>query len=283
MSLKCGFVVDSTFDMPFEFYEKNNIKVAYLRSIFGENEVYKEHLELSPAEFYQKLKQAKKLPTTSQPPVGEFLEIYSEMLEKYDFIVSLHLPETLSGTMNSARTAAGELEGEIYIKSTMSVSVGSSLILEEILKLKENESDKHSFLAKVDKIISNQLLIGMLPTLDYLEKGGRIGKAQALLGSMLDFKPLLSVQDGVVTPLGRARGIKKAFKELYEHILNFASNSKISLRFGYGESPELTEEFKEFLISSGLEFEDRGTYQVGPVIGTYLGPEVVMVSVLKHE
>ncbi|MCX7832385.1 MAG: DegV family protein [Actinobacteria bacterium] len=281
MAINCGIVVDSTFDLPIDFYKTNNIEVVYLRSIFSDEEVYKEHLEISPAQFYEKLKSAKKLPTTSQPPVGEFLEIYSRCLEKYDFILSLHLPETLSGTMNSARTAADEIDGEIYVKSTMSVSIGSAQILEQVLRLREEENDKKRFLEKVDELVDNQFLLGMLPTLDYLEKGGRIGKAQALLGSLLDFKPLLAVKDGVVIPLGRARGEKKGFKELAEHIENFASGSKVSLLFGYGEIPEKTEKFREYLKTTEIDFVDKGIVQIGPVIGTYLGPEVIMVSVLK--
>lgn len=281
LAINCGIVVDSTFDLPIEFYKKKNVEVVYLRSIFSDEEVYKEHLEISPAQFYEKLKSVKKLPTTSQPPVGEFIDVYSRCLNEYEFILSLHLPETLSGTMNSARAAAEEIGGEIYVKSTMSVSVGSAQILEQVLRLRQEESDKRRFLEKVDELINRQFLLGMLPTLYYLEKGGRIGKAQALLGSLLDFKPLLTIKDGVVTPLGRARGMKKGFKELAEYIANFASGSKVSLLFGYGENPEETEKFREYLKTTEIDFIDKGIVQIGPVIGTYLGPEVVMVSVLK--
>lgn len=283
LALKCGIVVDSTFDLPLDFYKENGVEVAFLRSIFGNEEIYKEHLELSPQEFYKKLRAATKLPTTSQPPAGEFIEIYKRALEKNDFVVSLHLPESLSGTINSARLAAEEVGGEIYVKSTMSVSAGSVQILKEVLKLRETETDKEIFLQKIDRVIENQLLIGMLPTLEYLEKGGRIGKAQALLGSLLDFKPLLTLSNGVVTPLGRARGTKKSFKELYEHLKNFSQGKELSLLFAYAENPEETEKFREFLKETDLKFVDQGIMQIGPVIGTYLGPDVVMVSALKKE
>lgn len=281
MAVKCGIVVDSTFDLNLDFYRENEVEVAFLRSIFGENEVYKEHIELTSEEFYKKLSESPKIPTTSQPPAGEFAEIYSRLLKKYDFILSLHLPETLSGTMNSASIAAQEVGGEIIVKSTMSVSAGSAQILKRILELREKETDKEEFLKKVDETIENQLLLGMLPTLHYLEKGGRIGKAQALLGSLLDFKPLLTLKDGIVTPLGRARGTKKGFRELYEHIKQFAEGHKVSILFAYAEKPDETERFMEFLGTTDLEFTNAGIIQIGPVIGTYLGPDVVMASVLR--
>jgi DegV family protein with EDD domain len=283
MSINCGIVVDSTFDLPLSFYEEHDIEVVPLRVIFPDKTTYKEHLELSSIEFYEKLNQFPDVPTTSQPPVGEFVDVYKKMLEKYDFVLSLHLPETLSGTMNSARTAADEVGGEIYVKSTMSVSVGSAQILREILKLKGAVTDKEEFLKKIDDLVNNHLLLGMLPTLFYLEKGGRIGKAQVLLGSLLDFKPLLCIKDGIVTPLGRARGTKKAFKELYDHILSFADGKPVSLSFGYGKEPTETESFRNYLTDQGFKFNDAGLWQIGPVIGTYLGPEVVMVSVLRIE
>lgn len=281
MAVKCGIVVDSTFDLNLDFYRENEVEVAFLRSIFGENEVYKEHIELTSEEFYKKLRESPKIPTTSQPPAGEFAEIYSRLLKKYDFILSLHLPETLSGTMSSASIAAQEVGGEIIVKSTMSVSAGSAQILKRILELREKETDKEEFLKKVDETIENQLLLGMLPTLHYLEKGGRIGKAQALLGSLLDFKPLLTLKDGIVTPLGRARGTKKGFRELYEHIKQFAEGHRVSILFAYAEKPDETERFMEFLGTTDLEFTNAGIIQIGPVIGTYLGPDVVMASVLR--
>jgi DegV family protein with EDD domain len=281
MAVKCGIVVDSTFDLPLDFYRKHNIKMVPLRVIFSEDEVYREHIELSPEEFYTKLNSSSKIPTTSQPPSFEFLEVYNELLNDNDFVLSLHLPQELSGTMQSAQTAANELGGEIYIKSTYSVSVGSAQILKEIVEAKERFDDKKTFLEFVDDLVQRQFLLGILPTLYYLEKGGRIGKAQVLLGSLLDFKPLLAVKDGVVVPLGRARGMKKAFREITDHILNFAQGSRIRLLFGYGEKPDQTEAFRTFLKEEGIDFEDGGIQQIGPVIGTYLGPEVVMVSVLK--
>lgn len=282
MALNCGIVVDSTFDLPLSFYKEHDIEVVPLRVIFPDKTTYREHFELSAPEFYKRLKQYSGVPTTSQPPVGEFIEAYKKMLEHYDFVLSLHLPETLSGTINSARAAAEEVEGEIYIKSTMTVSVGSAQILRQVLKLRETENDRQAFLNKIDRLIENHLLLGVLPTLYYLEKGGRIGKAQALVGSLLDFKPLLCIQEGIVTPLGRARGMKKAFKELREHISKFADGKPVSLSFGYGEKPEETENFRKYLKETGFEFDDAGIWQIGPVIGTYLGPEVVMISVLRQ-
>jgi len=282
LALNCGIVVDSTFDLPISFYREHDIEVVPLRVIFPDKTTYREHFELSAPEFYKKLSQVSEVPTTSQPPVGEFIEAYKKMLKRYEFVLSLHLPETLSGTMNSARTAAEEVDGEIYVKSTMSVSIGSAQILSKILELRDTETDKQIFLNKIDNLVENHLLLGVLPTLYYLEKGGRIGKAQALVGSLLDFKPLLCIKEGVVTPLGRVRGMKRAFKELYQHILDFADGKPVSLSFGYGEKPEETENFRKFLKDTGFEFKDAGIWQIGPVIGTYVGPEVVMISVLRH-
>lgn len=282
MALKLGLVVDSTFDLPLEFYEENNVKMVPLRVIFGTEEVYKEHIELSSEDFYEKLITSPKIPTTSQPPVGEFIEVYEELLKENHVILSLHLPGTLSGTMQSAQLAAKEVDGEIIVMDTCSVSVGSAQILKSVLKNRDRFSSKDEIVSFINDLRENQKLIGVLPTLEYLEKGGRIGRAQALIANLLDFKPLLHIdKDGVVAPLGRARGMKKAFRDILDFISEFAGNEPIRLSFAYCKETENTEKFRSFLIESGLKFEDAGIHQVGPVIGTYLGPEVVMISVLR--
>lgn len=279
MGLNAGIVVDSTFDRQPSYYSANNVMMVPLRVIFGQDRVYKEWLELMPDEFFKMLNESEKVPKTSQPPAQEFIDTYNKLKERSDFIVSLHLPENLSGTIQSARLAADEVDIPVHIFDLGTVSVGSALILEKVLEVRETTKSKEDFLNSITKTIEKQNLLGMLDTLDYLEKGGRIGKAQALVGSLLNFKPLLTVENGVVTPLGRARGKKKAFKELLKAISERNPAGKETfISFGFCEDDSLVKEFKNFLKTTDFTYTDAGTFQIGPVIGTYLGPRTLMAS-----
>lgn len=282
MAVNCGIVVDSTCDLPLSFYDQHNIKMVPLRVIFANGETYRDNVELDPREFFSRLIKEEKPPTTSQPPALEFKEAYQELLDRHEFVISLHLPENLSGTIQSARMAVNELETDrVFIFDTGTVSAGFAHILEYILESREKLTGKEEFLEEVKNLISRQRLLGMVDTLKYLEIGGRIGRAQALIGSMLDFKPLLTIEEGIVTPLGRARGKKRAFKELVSYINEFSSGtSNFSLKFGYCENDSLVQEFKQYLKDNNVTYIDRGSVQIGQVIGTYVGPSVLMISMI---
>lgn len=282
LALNCGIVVDSTCDMPADFYRKNGIEMVPLRVIFSNGETYLDNLELDPGEFFVRLMNEEAPPKTSQPPSIEFKEAYEKLLKKHDFVISLHLPEQLSGTIQSARMAVGELQTDkVFIFDTGTVSAGIAHILEYVLEAREKLDEKDEFLSHVDRLIKSQRLFGMLDTLKYLELGGRIGRAQALIGSLLDFKPLLTIEDGIVTPLGRARGKKKAYKELLGYIKEFSGGREnFSLKFGYCEDDSLVNEFKDFLDQAGISYRDLGHVQIGQVIGTYVGPSVLIISMI---
>lgn len=280
---KVGFVVDSTFDLPLKFYEENGVTMVPLRTRFGEEEIYRDFYEIEPDEFYEKLRKSSVLPKTSQPPVQDFIDAYKKMEGKYDVVASMHINSKISGTYESARIASESVNIPVkLIESDYLTSAGMALALKLALKKQREGIDGDDLLAFIDKLCEKARVMGMVSTLDYLVKGGRIGKAQGLVGSLLDLKPIITLTDGVITPMGRARGLKKAMKMILDGLLNVTQGEGIRyIQFHYTDDRNLVESFKEVLKSEGIEYVDMGTDQVGSVIGTYLGFGVLMTAAVK--
>lgn len=278
---KVGFVVDSTCDLSPEFYQEKKVTMVPLIVRFNE-ETFRDHVDITPEEFYRKLKESSVIPKTSQPSVQEFVEAYQEIADKYEIIVSIHISSKLSGTFESASIASKNVNADLRIIDTGNTTTSMAAILKLALRKQNEGVDGEDLVSYVKDLVERVRIFGMLDSLDYLVKGGRIGRAQGFVGSVLNFKPLLTVKEGVVAPLGRARGNRNAMKMLLEEIKNISeSEGEIYIHFGYSDNPSLVEEFKNYLKSEGVSYVDLGTLQVGAVIGTYLGFGVMLFSVIK--
>lgn len=278
---KVGFVVDSTCDLPSKFYQEKEVTMVPLIVRF-EDEIYRDHVDITPDEFYKKLKETSVIPKTSQPSVQEFIEAYEKIVDKYEIIISLHISSKLSGTFESASIAAKNFDADIRVIDTETTTSSMATILKLALKKQEEGFDGEDLVSYVNNLIKKVKIFGMVDSLDYLVKGGRIGRAQGLVGSLLNFKPLLTIKDGLVAPLGRARGNKNAMKMFVEEIKNISNDQgELYIHFGYSDNPSLVTEFKSYLKDEGISYFDLGTLQVGAVIGTYLGFGVMLFSVIK--
>jgi len=285
-----ALVTDSTCDLPDNIMEKNKIEVVPLTVQFGEDSYYdKEDLEID--EFFGMMESSSQLPTTSQPSAGLFMEKYKKLAEKYDQIISIHLSAALSGTCESARLAAAQVEGvDVRVIDSRTTSTGLGFL---VLKAAEMIKNDKSLSEIEDTLIEERGKIEILFTvseLTYLEKGGRIGKAQAFLGSVFNFNPILqlSSDNGEIIPKEKVRGYKKTNKKITELAAELISGCKnASFAFIYGKNNDNYKQMKEFMqtrLEENFEFEyDILENRIGTVLSSHTGPLVYGIVIYKGE
>ena len=273
-------ITDSTADLPPALAEELGITVVPLNVHFG-TEVYRDGVEITADEFYRRLVTASRLPTTSQPTPGDFLSAYDEMGQTTDEILSVHISAKLSGTMNSATQAREEYGGEsrIEIIDSLQGSMGLGMLAIAAAEAARRGGSLDDVVTETRAAIPKVGFIGLVDTLEYLEKGGRIGKAQAFVGSLLRIKPLLTIRDGEAHPLERARTRAKGVDRMCELVQ--AEMPLKDLAVVYTTTPDEARALAQRL-QSYLPQGEVILSQVGPVVGTYLGPGVLGVAFRKQ-
>jgi len=268
-------VLDSTADYPEGPRRFPNWRVVPLYVRFGA-ESFRDYAELGPQEFYERLRSAPELPTTSQPTPGDFLEVYRG-LEEYERILSLHIPETLSGTVESARMAGEELGGgKVRAIDSGTVSAGLALLALGVQERLERGTTDEEVDAYVERFRRESRIVFTVDTLEYLAKGGRIGKAAAMAGTLLNIKPILAIEAGEVVPLKRVRGAHKAFLELVE-VFEQGSVDRRSLRVGIADAdaPDRRDAIRELVHRTRPQARVEVETTLGAVVGTHAGPGAV--------
>jgi DegV family protein with EDD domain len=242
---------------------------------FGDQS-FRDYEELGPHEFYERLRRAAASPTTSQPTPADFLSAY-EGLGGYSRILSLHLPAKLSGTVESARRAAEELgDGRVRAIDTGSVSAGLAMLALAVERRLERGTTDEEVDALVERFRRESRVIWTVDTLEYLAKGGRIGKAAAMAGTLLNIKPILGIEDGEVVPLKRVRGAHKAFLE-FERAFESGSSDGPTLKVGiaHADAPERLQALRELSARLRPRAEIEVETMLGAVVGTHAGPGAV--------
>jgi DegV family protein with EDD domain len=272
-----AIVLDSTSDF-FDARERHsNMRVVPLYVLF-DGEALRDHVDIGPAAFYERLATAKTLPTTSQPTPADFLACYEELRAAgFTRIWSLHLTSKLSGTHESAVHAAEQLGGDIVrVVDTETASLACALLAEAIDRRLGRGTTDEEIEELVARFKDVNRVVFTVDTLEYLQKGGRIGKAQALAGSLLHVKPILSVRDGVIEPVGRVRGRQKAVAE-FAKLFAAGSDDRDGLRLAiaHANAPE----WVDILTTMAHEARPRATVELvetlGAVVGTHAGPGAV--------
>jgi DegV family protein with EDD domain len=265
-------VTDSTADLTPEQQRAAGITVVPLNVHFGD-EVFRDHVDLSADEFFRRLKASSQLPRTSQPSVGAFEEAYRKLLEGGNEIVSVHLSSKVSGTYNSALMAAQSVgDGKIDVVDSLSTSMALGFMALEGAKLAKAGRDRQAVAECLQGLVPKARVICVVDTLTYLERGGRIGKARALLGSLLNVKPILQLKDGEVVPVGRARGRPQSLSRLVELLQRDGKVSQLAIMHGAAQRD--AEQLRERVASSYPGVDIQLT-EIGAVLGTHTGPGVI--------
>jgi DegV family protein with EDD domain len=269
-------VLDSTADFPDAPERFANFRVVPLYVRFGD-ESLKDYVEIDPQRFYQRLTTATELPTTSQPTPADFLAVYEELAPTYEHILSLQLSSTLSGTFASAQSAADVLGGgKVRVIDSRTVSASLALLAIGVQRRLERGTTDDEIDAFVGEYGRSHHLLFTVNTLEYLAKGGRIGKAAAFAGNLLNVKPILTIRDGEVVPLKRVRGSQKAFQE-FKSLFESTTTDSPQLKVGiaHAAAPERMEALRKMVRDVRPKAEIEMATTLGAVVGTHAGPGTV--------
>lgn len=272
---KVRIVTDSTADVPKEIRERLGITIVPLKVLFGE-ETFLDAVTITSEEFYEKLAHSSALPTTSQPSPMEFSDVYERLLaeDAESPIISLHLSAALSGTYQSAVIAQSMLEEEsdITVLDSRSASFGFGMRVVKAAEMAQAGESKERIIEAIEQLERDTNLYFLVDTLEYLQKGGRIGKASALIGSILNIKPILSLdKDGVVLAVDKVRGSKKAMARIVELLKQTYGDEPVGLTMAYSFRKEGAEELLA-LLKSQFNVQAIGWTTIGAVVGTHTGP-----------
>ena len=268
-------VVDSTADFPEAQSRFANWRVVPLYVRFGD-ESYRDYVELGAEDFYARLRTAPELPTTSQPTPQDFLSVY-EQLGEFERIYSLHIASRLSGTFGSARIAAEELGGgRVRMVDTETASAAITMLGLAIQRRLEAGTTDDELDKLIDRYKQEHGLLFTVDTLEFLARGGRIGRARAMAGQLLNIKPILTITEGEVVPVKRVRGNRKAMQEFVREFTGAASDDA-GLRVGiaHADAPERAEALRKMVRAERPQAELEVVTMLGPVVGTHAGPGTV--------
>lgn len=272
---KVRIVTDSTADIPASERERLGISMIPLKVLFGE-ETFSDAVTITSEQFYEKLISSSVLPRTSQPSPMEFVEVYERLLDEDPDspIISIHLSAALSGTYQSAFIAESMIErdADITVIDSKSASYGIGTRVMKAAEMAQAGATKEEIIAETERIKTDMGIYFLVDTLEYLQKGGRIGKASAVVGSLLNIKPILSLDpDGVVQAVDKVRGSKKAMLRICELLKNSHGNDPVEVTIAWshvdGQAKELSE-----LVKSQFNVQSMKFIPIGSVIGTYTGP-----------
>jgi DegV family protein with EDD domain len=265
-------VTDSAADLSPELVAAHDIRVVPLTIRFGDDE-YVDGVDLTPQAFYDKMAELDILPATAAPSPGAFEQAFRDAGANGDPVVCINLSSQLSATMQSAQTAAKALDGEIDVRVVDSKSITAGLGLQVLAAAEAaaNGASVDEVVAIVEDLSGRSKVFGALDTLENLKKGGRIGGAQAMIGSILSIKPIIDISTGVVTEAGKQRTRKKAMAWLRDTLFEQPDVGHVAVCHGCSDD---VEELVE-LLAPRYGRDKITIWTIGPVIGTHGGPRVV--------
>ncbi len=273
-------ITDSTSDLPHDLAESLGIEIVPANVHFG-NDTFKDGVDLSPDAFYDRLTHDDDFPRTSQPSPGEFIQVYEKIGGNADGIVSIHVSSKLSGTYNSAIQARQETGGACPIEVVDSQQATMGLGLTVIAAARAaNDGGSTEEVADVARSAAGRAsLFAALDTLEFLQKGGRIGKAKAMLGSLLKFKPIIIVRDGEVQQLARERTFNKAVARLEQTARDMAPVEDLAVVYSTerGDAERIADSLRGLLPDG----KDPVIARIGPAVGAHAGPGSIGVGVLR--
>jgi DegV family protein with EDD domain len=267
-------VTDSTADLPAEWRDRYEIEVVPLKVLFG-NETFRDGVDITNEEFFQKLEGATRLPTTSAPSPGEFAEVYKRLAEDHEGCISIHIGAQLSATAEAARVGAQSVEGfTVNVIDSETVTMPMAFLCRTAAQSASLDEATEA----VKLRIRNCRVLALLDTLRFIEMGGRVSRAQAMIGTMLDLKPLLLVADREIKSVDRVRTRSRAIPRMIDFFRGDLPVEHVGVV--HAQAPEEAE-----LIAAGLRKElpdfDIPVGQIGCVLGTHTGPKALGLVYIK--
>jgi DegV family protein with EDD domain len=281
LARKIAIVTDSTADLTPEMVRDLDVTVVPLQVIFG-NEALREGVDITTEEFYERLVKSRPLPTTSAPAVGEFQEVYERLLKEVDSIVSIHIGAKLSATVQAAQTAKQSLAKpeRVEVVDSQSASVAVAFAVMEAVEAARAGAKLSEVKAAAERAVPRTQVLFMLDTLEYLRRGGRIGRARAYLGTLLSVKPILTLRDGEVYPEERVRTRPRGLERIIQSVIRHQNVKRAAV--GHSTTPDEAESIRQRLAMAFPNVKVH-LFRFGPVLGTHAGPGIVGVGVMEGE
>lgn len=278
--MSIAVVTDSTSDLPADLAEKHGITVVPL-NVHIQDETFLDGETISADEMYARLPDEKVIPTTSAPSTGTFIEVFEKLAKTHDEIIALHLSSKLSLTYHSAINAVAEMDSssvkiEVIDSQSASMAVGWAAI--QVAEAVAGGASLDDAVALARSACDRGVFIGMVDTLKYLVRGGRIGKAQGFVGSLLRVRPILTIREGEAHPLERARSRKKGIARLKAMVAEYAPLDNVAILYttDIDDAREIARDVAEF-----DPLGDPVITQLGPVVGNYLGPGTLGFGLIR--
>ncbi|MDD2251950.1 MAG: DegV family protein [Dehalococcoidales bacterium] len=272
-------VTDSTADLPPELAREHGIEIVPAYILLG-GKTYRDGVDISQDELYRRMVEMEQTPTTSQPPPADFAEVYRSLLRDVEHIISIQVTGKLSGIYASALSARDVLDegNRIHVIDSQLTSMGMGMLAVLAGQLAKAGNTAERIVEEIKTAINNTHIWATFDTLKYLHRGGRIGKAKALVGSMLNIKPLLTMRNGEITPIGVARTRKRAIDRLVE--LASSVSSIADMAIVHATTPDEAIEMKNSL-SQINPAQQASISRLGPALGVHGGPGTLLVAVRK--
>lgn len=269
-------VTDSGSDISPEVAKELGITIVPVYIYFGDKD-YKDGVDMGPDELYKRLTEDPIHPTTTQPMPADFAKTYGDLSEDADAIVSIHLPAKVSGTCNAALQGIeiAKPKCEVHVVDGFSVSVGLGIIATAAARVAKAGGKLAEVLEETEKAISQTQIRGLLDTLHYLLKGGRITKAKALVGTLLKVKPILTMREGEIVQAGMARSYAKGIEQLFEFVKSYPNLQEMAI--AHSTVPEEAKALKK-RIASVIDEEQIQMSRIGAGLGVHGGPGTLIVA-----
>ena len=273
--MKLAIVTDSVSDISPKIAKELKITVVPLTVIFGTDQ-FLDGVELSNSEFFQKLETDPNHPSTSQPSPEAFVKTYEKLLKKGFEILSVHVSAKLSGTINSAEQAIKSLDtNKIKIVDTGTASMAQGLVAMSAARAAKNAKSLNELADMAETTAKKKNVYVAMDTMEFLKRGGRIGKARAMLGSILNIKPIITTDNGEIVPHSRARTIKKAISSMINDMGD--KNQIVEVAVLHSTTPDLAKDVLTQIDAQNLN--NPGTItEIGPVVGTHAGPGCLAIA-----
>lgn len=273
-----AIVTDSTSDLSRDYAEKLGITVIPLSVIHNANS-YLDGVDITPESFYSLLDDSDVLPTTSQPSIGQFVNIYRRLLESHRYVLSVHISGALSATVDNAAVAAKEFKNRVFVHDSGFASHALAMQVLEAKRLVQEGKPVDRIINALSRLKKVMELLFTVDTLHYLYKGGRIGKASSMLGTLLGIKPVMRVENGGVVPASKPRSIKRAFESIVEIAVSKYGKKQVHVAVGHGCLPDPAVTLRGMVADSLNVYGEIGSFQIGPVIGVHTGPDIIGIAV----
>ena len=274
-----AIVADSTCDPPPGYFDQPGLVMVPLKVHFGD-ETYRDQVDLTPQEFFAKLAESPVLPTTSQPTVGEFASEYARLSRDYEHVLAFHLSSLMSGTYQASVTAAAP-SANVEVYDTRLVSATVTLLIDRLRARLADGLTLDEAHAYIDHFLANGAMVFQVATLEYLRRGGRIGRAQSMVGDVLGIRPLITVDDGELTPYAKVRGERRALQAMGSFLTErSAPDDAVKLATWSTNADDKLPPLEQVLLAARPRAEIVLHGQAGAVVGTHGGPGIFAFAMI---